>query len=51
MDFFGTMHKKVEKFVLWPKRLYEAKNGQISRTPCFLAHARNKKPHHRKGAF
>jgi hypothetical protein len=45
------MHKKVEKFVFYPKRLYGAKNGQILETPCFLAYAGKKKPHPQDGAF
>jgi hypothetical protein len=45
------MLKKVEKFVFCPKRLYGAKNRQISKTPCSHAHAGKKKPHPQEGAF
>jgi hypothetical protein len=45
------MLKKVEKIVFSPKRLYEAKNGQISKTPHFLTHAGKKKHHPKNGAF
>ena len=43
MENFGTKHKKVEKFVFRPKRLYGAKNRQISKTACPHAHAGKKK--------
>ena len=45
MDFFGTMHKKVEKFVFGAKWLYGAKNRQFFETPYYLAYAGKKKPH------
>ena len=45
------MHKKVEKFVFRPKRLYKAKNGQISKTPFFSRTRERKSPIHRKGLF
>jgi hypothetical protein len=51
MHFFGTMRKKVEKFVFDAKRLYEAKNRQFLETPYYLAYAGKKKPHPQERAF
>jgi hypothetical protein len=45
------MHKKVEKFVFYPKRLYGAKNGQILETLHFLPSQEKSSLFHKKGLF
>jgi hypothetical protein len=43
--------KKVENFLFYPKRLYEAKNGQISETPEKMGTREKEKPHPKERAF